>query len=81
MGSMTTRLDLLSRLLPGENVGELATHQGQFHHLVMGADRVVCFARTEAAAARLPERSAVLRTLAGLDLGSAPRGRSPSCSR
>ncbi|QES47477.1 viomycin phosphotransferase [Streptomyces venezuelae] len=60
--------DLLSRLLPDDKTDELTVHQGQFHEVVIGSDRVVCFARTEAAAARLPERAAVLRALAGLGL-------------
>ncbi|MFC8125984.1 phosphotransferase family protein [Streptomyces sp. NPDC057302] len=60
---------LLRRLLPGEPVSDLPVVQGQFHHVVIGSDRVVRFARTEAAAARLTERAAVLRVLAGLDLG------------
>ncbi|WP_227997811.1 viomycin phosphotransferase [Nocardia australiensis] len=69
MGIIETHRDLLSRLLPDDKADELTVHQGQFHHVVIGSDWVVCFARTEAAAARLPERAAVLRTLAGLDLG------------
>ncbi|SEG44111.1 Predicted kinase, aminoglycoside phosphotransferase (APT) family [Nonomuraea solani] len=44
-------------------------HQGQFHQVVIGEDRVICLPRTEAAAARLPGRAALLRVLAGLDLG------------
>ncbi|MFD2354966.1 phosphotransferase family protein [Nonomuraea ferruginea] len=36
---------------------------------MIGADRVVCLPRTEAAATRLPRRAAVLRLLAGFDLG------------
>ncbi|MFF8789324.1 viomycin phosphotransferase [Streptomyces sp. NPDC015125] len=69
MGTIETHRDLLSRLLPDDKADELTVHQGQFHHVVIGSDRVVCFARTEAAAARLPERAAALRALAGLDLG------------
>lgn len=60
---------LLNRLLPDDEPDDLTVRRGQFHHLVIGSDRVVCLARTEAAAARLPERAAVLRTLSGLDLG------------
>lgn len=60
---------LLERLLPGERTEDLAVHQGQFHHVVIGGARVVCFARTDAAADRLPGRAAVLRALAGVDLG------------
>lgn len=37
--------------------------------MVIGADRVVCFPRTRAAADRLPARAASLRALAGLDPG------------
>ncbi|MEU2684890.1 viomycin phosphotransferase [Streptomyces hygroscopicus] len=69
MGITATHRDLLTRLLPGDTTDELAVHQGQFHHVVIGSDRVVCFPRTEAAARRLPERAAVLRALAGIDLG------------
>ncbi|MFI8813232.1 viomycin phosphotransferase [Streptomyces sp. NPDC055082] len=69
MGIIETHHDVLSRLLPGDRVDELTVHQGQFHHVVIGSDRVVCFARTEAAAARLPARAAALRALAGLGLG------------
>ncbi|MFE6157490.1 viomycin phosphotransferase [Streptomyces sp. NPDC056486] len=64
-----THQALLSRLLPDEPVGELPVLQGQFHQVVIASDRVVRFARTEAAAARLTARAAVLRVLAGLDLG------------
>jgi aminoglycoside phosphotransferase len=60
---------LLSRLLPDDKPDDLAVRQGQFHHVVVGSDRVVCLPRTQAAAARLPERAATLRALAGLDLG------------
>ncbi|MGW5861344.1 viomycin phosphotransferase [Streptomyces sp. NPDC055239] len=60
---------LLSRLLPEETVAELPFVEGQFHLVVNGKDRVVRFARTEAAAARLTARAAALRVLAGLDLG------------
>ncbi|MFC5823602.1 viomycin phosphotransferase [Nonomuraea insulae] len=60
---------LLSRLLPEDEPGSLVVRQGQFHEVIMGSERVVCLPRTEAAAARLPGRAAVLRTLAGLELG------------
>ncbi|WP_229354791.1 viomycin phosphotransferase [Streptomyces sp. UNOB3_S3] len=60
---------LLERLLPGDRAGELVVHRGQFHQVVIGRTRVVCFARTAAAAARLPRRAAVLRALAGAGLG------------
>ncbi|MER5252337.1 viomycin phosphotransferase [Streptomyces sp. NPDC002855] len=60
---------LLGRLLPGDEVAELLLVQGQFHHVVIGSDRVVRFARTEAAAARLTTRATALRALAGLGLG------------
>ncbi|WP_058041877.1 viomycin phosphotransferase [Streptomyces roseifaciens] len=64
-----THRALLGRLLPDDEPGDLAVHRGQFHHVVIGSDRVVCLPRTEAAAGRLPERAAVLRALAVLDLG------------
>lgn len=60
---------LLSRLLPDDKPDDLAVRQGQFHIVVIGSDRVVCLARTRAAAARLPRRAAALHVLAGLDLG------------
>ncbi|GAA3691438.1 hypothetical protein GCM10022224_066220 [Nonomuraea antimicrobica] len=60
---------LLNRLLPDADLGDVTVHEGQFHQVVIGADRVVCLARTDAAAARLPQRAATLRVLAGLDLG------------
>ncbi|MFI0975481.1 aminoglycoside phosphotransferase family protein [Streptomyces sp. NPDC021093] len=60
---------LVEGLLPGEDAGGLAVHQGQFHQVVVGADRVVCLARTDAAAARLPARAALLRAVAGIGLG------------
>lgn len=60
---------LLSRLLPGVEPEEVTVCEGQFHLVVIGSDRVVCLPRTEAAAARLPRRAAVLRVLAGVDLG------------
>ncbi|RBO93926.1 phosphotransferase family protein [Nocardia puris] len=62
---------LLTCLLPDDAVAECEVRQGQFHHVVLGRDRVVCFPRTEAAAARLPARAAVLRALSGLGLGVA----------
>ncbi|MFB7914665.1 aminoglycoside phosphotransferase family protein [Streptomyces sp. NPDC056061] len=60
---------LLGRLLPGDRLDDLAVRRGQYHHVVLGSDRVVCLPRTAAAAARLPERVAALRALSGLDLG------------
>lgn len=60
---------LLSRLLPEAEPEDFAVHEGQFHLVLVGPDRVVCVPRTEAAAARLPRRAAVLRILAGIDLG------------
>ncbi|GHH69284.1 6'-aminoglycoside N-acetyltransferase [Streptosporangium violaceochromogenes] len=60
---------LLNRLLPGVRPDDLTVRQGQFHEVVIGADRVVCLPRTEAAAARLPHRAAVLRLIAGFDRG------------
>ncbi|GAA1392315.1 hypothetical protein GCM10009639_23660 [Kitasatospora putterlickiae] len=64
-----TRRALLGRLLPGSEPGGLVFRQGQFHQVAIGAERVVCFARTRAAAERLPDRAARLRALAGLGLG------------
>ncbi|RJO73356.1 DUF1679 domain-containing protein [Nocardia panacis] len=61
--------DLLRRLFPETEPEHLAVREGQFHLVVLGSDRVVCLPRTEAAAARLPQRAAVLRVLAGFDLG------------
>ena len=69
MSIRTTHRALLSRLLPDDNPDDLAVRQGQFHTVVIGSDRVVCLPRTQMAAARLPERAAVLHALAGLDLG------------
>ncbi|MGW2006315.1 viomycin phosphotransferase [Streptomyces nigrescens] len=69
MSIRTTHRALLSRLLPDDKPDDLAVRQGQFHHVVLGSERVVCLPRTRAAAARLPERAAALRALAGLDLG------------
>ncbi|QNP75422.1 aminoglycoside phosphotransferase family protein [Streptomyces roseirectus] len=54
---------------PDGSPDQPAVHEGQFHRVVIGADRVVRHARTEAAARRLPAKTAVLRVLAGLDLG------------
>ncbi|WP_280428091.1 aminoglycoside phosphotransferase family protein [Nocardia brasiliensis] len=59
---------LLERVLPGARLSELTVRDGQFHYLVIGADRVVCLARTAAAAARLPLRAAALRAVSGLEL-------------
>ncbi|GAA0444355.1 viomycin phosphotransferase [Streptomyces sp. NPDC046215] len=69
MEILETHHTLLSRLLPGDRPDGLTVRQGQFHHVVIGTERVVCFARTGAAARRLPDRAARLRTLAGLALG------------
>ncbi|MFI9505931.1 phosphotransferase family protein [Nocardia sp. NPDC052566] len=63
--------DLLTALLPGESVSGLQVREGQFHGVVLGATIVVCFARTESAAARLPERAATLHALRKFDLGVA----------
>ncbi|MEU1952983.1 aminoglycoside phosphotransferase family protein [Nocardia rhamnosiphila] len=60
---------LLSRLLPDAEPGDFAVYEGQFHLVVVGPDRVVCLPRTDAAAARLPRRAAVLRVLADFELG------------
>lgn len=69
MSIRTTHRALLSRLLPDDKTDDLTARQGQFHLVVIGSDRVVCLPRTRAAAARLPQRVAVLHALAGLDLG------------
>ncbi|MFI1184888.1 viomycin phosphotransferase [Streptomyces californicus] len=69
MSIRTTHRALLNRLLPDDEPDELTVRQGQFHHVVIGSDRVVCLPRTRAAAARLPQRTAALHALAGLDLG------------
>ncbi|MFD9905113.1 viomycin phosphotransferase [Streptomyces sp. NPDC059063] len=69
MDILKTHRELLGRLLPADMPDQLVVHEGQFHHVVIGEDRVVCFARTEAAARRLPERAAALRALEGIDLG------------
>ncbi|MEU9019725.1 viomycin phosphotransferase [Actinomadura sp. NPDC048394] len=69
MSIRATHRALLGRLLPADEPDDLAVRQGQFHIVVIGSDRVVCLPRTRAAAARLPQRAAALRALAGLDLG------------
>ncbi len=56
-------------LLPSDAAGELAVHEGQYHHVVTGTARVVCFTHTGATARRLPRRAAVLHALARVDLG------------
>ncbi|MFI7232032.1 phosphotransferase family protein [Nonomuraea angiospora] len=61
--------DPLSWLAQDAESEPLPVREGQFHRVVMGSDRVVCLPRTEAAAARLPQRAALLRVLAGLGLG------------
>ncbi|WP_103941582.1 viomycin phosphotransferase [Thermomonospora echinospora] len=66
---LRTHRALLSRLLPDVEPEDVTVHEGQFHLVVIGSGRVVCLPRTEAAAARLPRRAAVLRSLAGFDLG------------
>ncbi|MER7132523.1 phosphotransferase [Streptosporangium saharense] len=62
--------DVLARLLP-DAPEDLVVHEGQFHRVVVGADRAVCLPRTRAAASRLPRRAETLRLLAELDLGFA----------
>ncbi|MFJ8692615.1 phosphotransferase family protein [Streptomyces roseolilacinus] len=69
MDIIDEHLETVERLLPDEDGDGLLAHRGQFHDVVVGAERVICFARTDAAGARLPERAAVLRSLAELDLG------------
>nr|WP_206323298.1 phosphotransferase [Streptomyces sp. HNM0574] len=56
-------------MLSRDQVDELTVEQGQFHLVLIGAERVVCLARTGAAAARLPRRAAALRAVAALGLG------------
>ncbi|MEV1169072.1 aminoglycoside phosphotransferase family protein [Nonomuraea sp. NPDC049784] len=60
---------LLSWLLPENAPDSLTIRRGQFHDVIIGSERVVCLPRTEAAADRLAGRAAVLRILAGLELG------------
>ncbi|NYI99130.1 aminoglycoside phosphotransferase (APT) family kinase protein [Streptomonospora nanhaiensis] len=60
---------VLARVLAGDRPADLRRHRGQFHDVVVGSRRVVCFARTQAAGARLAGRAAVLRAVAGLGLG------------
>ncbi|MFE0427439.1 phosphotransferase, partial [Streptomyces sp. NPDC058953] len=69
MGDPVPYPELLARVLPEGVPDPLTVHEGQFHRVVMGADRVVCFARTGAAEARLPARAAALRALSGIELG------------
>ncbi|WP_327092370.1 viomycin phosphotransferase [Nonomuraea sp. NBC_01738] len=69
MQILQTNHALLSRLLPDVRPEDLSVRQGQFHQVVIGTDRVVCLPRTRAAAVRLPHRAAVLRLLAGFELG------------
>ncbi|WKG03771.1 aminoglycoside phosphotransferase family protein [Mycolicibacterium sp. HK-90] len=45
--------------------------EGQFHRVALGADRVACFPRTPAAAARLAQRAELLRVVATMDLSVA----------
>ncbi len=73
--------ELLERVLPGARLSELTVREGQFHYLVIGADRVVCLARTAAAAARLPLRAAALRGRAGGELVWAQGGERPYSPR
>ncbi|QBS46129.1 phosphotransferase family protein [Nocardia sp. CS682] len=63
--------ELLERLLPGDRLSEVTIREGQFHYVVVGSERVVRFARTDAAAHRLPACAAALRALAHIDLGGA----------
>ncbi|GAQ56989.1 aminoglycoside phosphotransferase family protein [Streptomyces acidiscabies] len=60
---------VIDRAMSFSDADQIAVHEGQFHRVVIGPDRVVCHARTDAAARRLPARAAILRTVAGLDLG------------
>ncbi|GGX76175.1 viomycin phosphotransferase [Streptomyces hiroshimensis] len=69
MEILETHRALLDRLLPDDEPAERTVRRGQFHHVVIGSDRVVCLPRTDAVASRLPDRAATLRTLAALDLG------------
>ncbi|MFD0900238.1 phosphotransferase family protein [Actinomadura sediminis] len=69
MDVRTAHRALLSALLPEDDPAVVPVRRGQFHHVAIGSDRVVCLPRTAAAADRLPGRAAVLRALARLDLG------------
>lgn len=69
MSVVAAHRTLLRRLLPDDHPDDLSVRQGQFHIVVIGADRVVCLPRTRAAADRLPGRATSLRTLAALGLG------------
>ncbi|MGI5336036.1 phosphotransferase family protein [Streptomyces sp. CA-181903] len=53
----------LAARLSAEDGVEPAVHEGQFHRVLVGARRVLCFPRTPAAAARLPARAATLRAV------------------
>ncbi|MEU3600730.1 aminoglycoside phosphotransferase family protein [Streptomyces sp. NPDC006798] len=68
MGDPLPYRALSARLPAGGGTGPFAVHEGQFHRVVVGTDRVICFARTGAAEARLPARAAVLRALSGAGL-------------
>ncbi|MFL1382267.1 MULTISPECIES: aminoglycoside phosphotransferase family protein [unclassified Nocardiopsis] len=63
-----THQPLLERLLPDTDPATLTVREGQFHRVVIAADRVVRLPRTPAAAARLPRSAALLRALLELDL-------------
>ncbi|MGK5642769.1 aminoglycoside phosphotransferase family protein [Streptomyces sp. URMC 126] len=61
-GEPLTYATLVARLT-AEDATEPAVREGQFHRVVIGARRVLCFPRTPAAAARLPARAATLRAV------------------
>ncbi|WP_344677195.1 phosphotransferase [Saccharopolyspora taberi] len=67
---MTDRRAAAARFLP-DDPATLEVRSGQFHDVVIGAEHVVCFARTPAAAERLPRRAARLRAVSALRLGFA----------
>ncbi|GAB3153080.1 hypothetical protein GCM10027290_45330 [Micromonospora sonneratiae] len=69
MNVVETHRAVLGRLLPADDLPDLVVRRGQFHDVVIGAEQVVCFARTRAAGERMPRRAAVLRVLSGLGLG------------
>ncbi|WP_433261735.1 capreomycin phosphotransferase [Actinosynnema sp. CS-041913] len=53
----------------GHDLGDVSLHSGQFHDVLIAADRVFRFPKTAAAAAELPRRAALLTALNTLDLG------------
>lgn len=62
-------LENIQHMRPNSNPEHLVYRRGQFHDVIIGDDRVISIARTNAASGRLPVRAEKLTVIANLNLG------------